>query len=163
MDALRRGELSVDVDLAVESASRPELQEIDNAGGGHAYGRHGADTTLEEQYIRAVTGLTPDGVAEDGRFSSSRFLSNEQQLRAIDEARIRFEAAQAAGLADRAFDVTFTELVGEGFSRFGSSYQQTRVARVVFRPDGTVLTAFPDLVDNGFDVHPLLDLPPGGP
>lgn len=110
-----------------------------------------------------MTGLTPDGFQEGSRFSSSRFLSNQDQLDAIVDARAQFAQAQADGRSDTAFNVPFGRVVGEGFNRFGSSYMQTGVARVVFNADGTVLTAFPELVQNGRDVYPLLDLAPGAP
>lgn len=105
---MRRGDLSAVADLVQDSLARLELQDLDAealaAGNrGHAFSRHGADAALEEQYIRAVTGLTPDGVQEASRFSSSRFLSNEDQLDAINQARSLFEQAQASGLGTNAW------------------------------------------------------------
>ena len=160
MEALRRGDLSAVADPVQDSLARLELQDLDAealaaGNSGHAFSRHGADTTLEEQYIRAVTGLTPDGVQEFRRFSSSRFLSNEDQLDAINQARSLFEQAQASGLSTVEFNIPFRRTIGEGFNRFGTSYQQTSYARVVFNEDGTVLTAFPEVVNNGVDVFPL--------
>lgn len=107
--------------------------------------------------------MTPDGVQDELIVSASRFVSNEQQLRAIDLARIQSEEAIAAGTNQSAFNISFDGVIGEGFGRYGTTYQQTRVVRVVFRQDGTVLTAFPELARNGFDVYPLFDLPPGAP
>ena len=110
--------------------ARDQLQDLDSkalAAGksGHALSRHGADTTVEEQYIRAVTGLTPDGVQHTQRVSSSRFLSNELQLNAIERAR-----AESLATGELALDIAFDSVTGEGFSRYGATYQHTRHVRV---------------------------------
>jgi hypothetical protein len=116
------------------------LAEIDQAGGGHSYARHGPQTTPEELMNRVHTGLTPDGVAGQPQ-AASRFLSNQDQLEAIQRAQtIR------AQTGDDVLDVQMDRIIGEGYPRNALSYDdliRTSNVRVVFNTDGTVKTAYP--------------------
>ncbi len=57
-----------------------QLAEMEASSGGHFLSRHGAQTSLSSQYMRAVSGLTPEGVVL-GEVNASRFLSNDLQLK----------------------------------------------------------------------------------
>uniref|UniRef100_UPI002AB5F5AE RHS repeat-associated core domain-containing protein n=1 Tax=Burkholderia cepacia TaxID=292 RepID=UPI002AB5F5AE len=117
------------------------LQDIDTKGGGHAYSRHGAGTTLAQQEHRAVTGISPDCPCpkRPRPSDSTRFLSNVDQLDAIQRGR----ALMNANGTDA---VTFNmgRTIGEGYRKGGGPVLNTSEV-TVFRRDGNIVTAFPQL------------------
>lgn len=117
------------------------LQDIDTKGGGHAYSRHGADTTLAQQEHRAVTGVSPDcSCPKRPRPSdSTRFLSNVDQLGAV-------QRGTALMNADGTDSITFNmgRTIGEGYRKGGSPVLNTPEV-AVFRRNGHIITAFPQL------------------
>ena len=88
--------------------------------------------------MRAVSGLTPDGIAL-GEVNASKFLSNELQLEALNMANSQFAAT---GKTSFTFDMG--KLVGEGFLKGGGagSYRATNQVQAVFK-DGKLNTLFP--------------------
>lgn len=109
-----------------------------SAPGTHFYSRHGAGTTLSEQYTRATTGLTPDGV-QGKMIDSSRFLSNQAQLNAAQRAETIF---RQTGKSSFRFNMEGT--IGEGYIKGGGSYLQTNQVQAVFR-NGKLYTLYPKL------------------
>ena len=113
----------------LESVSHPNA---------HFFSRHGAQTTLAQQQVRATTGMTPDGVA--GRIvDAGRFLTHRAQLRALERALTIFKQT-----GKRVFEFRMDEIIGEGFLRGGTAYAETSKVLAVFR-DGKLLTLYPKL------------------
>ena len=123
----------------LEANAGRRLAELEKANSGaHFLSRHGAATTLEEQYTRATTGLTPEGFS--GRaVDSSRFLSNQAQLSAVQRAQTIFQQTGRSS-----FSFQMEEIVGEGFLRGGGELVRTSNVQAVFR-NGRLLTVFPKL------------------
>jgi YD repeat-containing protein len=109
-----------------------------SVSGAHFLSRHGAGTTLEQQYVRATTGLTPDNHPGDP-FPSSRFYSNEIQLQAARQAE---DIYRQTGNPRPRFDMGFP--AGEGYMRGGGPVVTTSVVQAVFRHGG-LYTLYPDL------------------
>jgi len=104
----------------------------------HFLSRHGAQTTLDQQYTRAQRGLTPDGYAGEP-VNSTRFLSHQAQLNAIQRAQtIAIQTGQ------KRVDVDMGYTIGEGFDDKSLGYWRTTNARVVFK-NGMPYTAYPYL------------------
>ncbi|MGJ7565566.1 RHS repeat-associated core domain-containing protein [Variovorax sp. GB1R11] len=118
------------------------LADNDAATGGHAYSRHGAHTTMPQQERRATTGVPPDNpckVPQNHRPDSTRFLSNIDQLDAIQKGR---EIMNASGLNYATFDMG--RAVGEGYRSGGGCPVTT--SRVTVRRNNTgEYTAYPQL------------------
>jgi len=78
----------------------------------HFFDRHGFNTTLEQQYTRASTGLTPDNVQQNFLVDSSRFLTARDQVAAIDRAQsIHLLTGQPV------VNVNMGSIIGEGFTK----------------------------------------------
>jgi hypothetical protein len=107
--------------------------------GSHFLSRHGPLTTLEQQQIRATTGLTPDNVLLRP-VDSGRWLSHLD----MHEGLQRATAMQAKTGADGVFRVEFDRMIGEGYLRGGDVFARTNVADFVFR-NGKPYTFFPKL------------------
>ncbi|WLE58848.1 hypothetical protein GIY62_17330 [Burkholderia plantarii] len=110
----------------------------------HFFDRHGFTTTLEEQYIRVSTGLTPDNVRQGILVNSSRFLTAADQVAVIQRAE---SMHMLAGNAVINLDVG--TVIGEGFVKLksngsGLDYLMSTSVRTVFR-NGVVFTQFPIL------------------
>jgi RHS repeat-associated protein len=106
--------------------------------GAHFLSRHGAQTTLQQQLTRAITGLTPDGVA--GRaVASTRFLSNELQLEAYEAAL----AAYKPGMTKSVIDMG--KAVGNGYSKGGGTVKTATSVQAYYNSSGEVITLFPVL------------------
>ncbi|GAB2700591.1 hypothetical protein GCM10027037_26800 [Mucilaginibacter koreensis] len=106
----------------------------------HFVSRHGAGTTLAEQYNRATTGVTPDG--KQGRpVNASRFISNVIQLEALNKAK---QIYNTTGKTSFTFDMGYT--VGEGYLKGGDNGHVTTTSDVqaVFR-NGQPYTLYPEL------------------
>ena len=109
--------------------------EGENAGA-HFFSRHGANTTIEQQFTRAKTGLTPDGVAGNPQ-TASRFYTNQLQIKAVNRATAIFKQT-----GNPVFDFDMGELVGEGFKKGGGDYIVTSNVQAVFK-NGKLHTLFP--------------------
>jgi hypothetical protein len=136
---LRGGANSGRLTDLVEANAGRRLAEMEAANpGAHFLTRHGAGTTIEAQYIRSTTGLTPDGVTGKA-FDSSRFFSNQLQLQAAERAMTIF---RQTGNTKPVFDMG--SMVGEGFTRGGVEWIQTTNVQAYFR-NGQLYTMFPKL------------------
>lgn len=91
---------------------------------------------MDEQYTRATTGLTPDGVAGRPQ-DSSRFLSNQIQLNVAQRAQTIY---QQTGKTSFSFDMG--KMVGEGYLRGGSDLIRTSNVQAVLR-NSELYTMYP--------------------
>lgn len=142
----RRG----DIDIPIEQRPVPRRNPVrewqsrravlaeDAASGGHSAGRHGPDTTLPQQRLRAETGITPDGYKAKP-IHGSRFFRWQDQKVAIDEARKLHQVDPALPH----YDIAFDHPVGEGFMKGTLEYRRTAVVRVRFNDEGRAFTSFP--------------------
>ena len=117
------------------------LQDQQAASGGHAYSRHGAQTTMPQQEQRAVPGIPPDNPCPKNPkpINSTRFLSNVDQLDAIQRAT---KAMNTNGTNAETIDMGRT--IGEGYRAGGGCPVTTTKARVVRGQNG-IITAYPIL------------------
>ena len=131
-------------DPVVEPIAKAKVKEYDEASGGHSADRHGPETTLEQQKVRAETGLTPDGY-QGKSIHSSRFLRWEDQRVAIERALAKRAARSAEEKAKDPFEyIPFDHVVGEGYMQGTIQYRETDIVRVRFDGD-RFITSFPDL------------------
>jgi hypothetical protein len=115
-----------------------QLTEMEASTGGHFLSRHGAQTSLSSQYMRSVSGLTPEGIAL-GETNATRFFSNELQLEAVKMAETRFNSTGETG-----FPFDMGKLVGEGYLKGGGagSYRTTTQVWAQFK-NGQLNTIYP--------------------
>jgi hypothetical protein len=110
--------------------------------GGHFFSRHGAQTSLSQQYMRAVSGLIPDAEAVSlGEVNATRFLTNEGQLKALERAK---DLLAKSGKTSGTFTFEMETEVGEGYLKGGGagSYRRTNLVQAVFK-DGKLKTLYP--------------------
>ena len=125
----------------LEANASRRLAEIQADAGpkSHFFSRHGAQTTIEQQYERALTGLTPDGFAGNA-VDSGRFLSHRGQLNAVQAAE---EIYARTGKNVFTFDAGYE--IGEGFLKNATGLVRTSNVRAVFDANGKLKTLFPQL------------------
>ncbi|KRB87866.1 PAAR domain-containing protein [Noviherbaspirillum sp. Root189] len=140
---------AIRLDELAEGNAYRRLQEIESSTpGAHFLEKHGAKTTLQSQRERAQSGANPTtGIVEtyaNGKpkipSSATRFLSNRDQLNAIDRAQNIYRFTGDPTLAER--PINFNYLIGEGYKKTSLTYGQSYSAQVWFR-QGNVNTAFP--------------------
>ncbi|WP_336916788.1 hypothetical protein, partial [Acinetobacter modestus] len=121
-------------------------QSIPNA---HFKGRHGAQTTLQQQYERAVNGIDP--VTQQPRYrrdgnlatpNSTRFLSHRDQINAIERATAIYKRTGSKVLAES--PIRFGSQAGEGYYGGSGVYDTSLTVQVWFR-NAQPVTAFPIL------------------
>ena len=124
-----------------ETAALTQLQHGEAISGSHSLDRHGADTTLAQQYERAVNGTLPDGAT--GRpTDATRFLSQVDHLATVTEAE---RLIQQGNIINGTIDIPMGFNIGEGFRRGGGSVsfvEGIQVARGYVR-NGQLTTLFP--------------------
>jgi hypothetical protein len=119
----------------------------------HFVSRHGAQTTIEQQFDRATTGLTPDGAHQTIR-SASRFFSHQLQLSAVNDALSIMNGnsgtntlSYSYNAANRTLTMQMNLLVGEGFTAItspeGLGLVQTTNVKVFFNQHGQIKSIFP--------------------
>ena len=111
--------------------------QADAGSSSHFFSRHGAQTSIGQQFDRATTGLTPDGFAGN-IVDSSRFLSHRSQLNAFQAAE---EIFGRTGKKVFTFDAGYE--IGEGFTRNATDLVRTTNLRAVFFANGKITTLFP--------------------
>jgi RHS repeat-associated protein len=122
-------------------SSLTQLRSLEaEVSGAHFLSRHGAQTSLSSQYQRAISGLTPDGQVLS-TVNSSRFLSHEMQLSAVQAVQAEFIRTGATSVT-----VDMGRIIGEGFIKGGGarSYRTTTEVQAFFK-DGGLVTLFPKL------------------
>lgn len=133
-------------DPEIEPVAKAKVLDADAASGGHSASRHGPETTLEQQRIRAETQVTPDGEVDRSALPGSRFFRWQDQAEAIERARVE----RQNGNKNKAIRVRFEHLVGEGYMPGGAEYRQTNVVTVQFDEHGDPFTAYPNIkVESG--------------
>ncbi|GAB4044466.1 DUF6443 domain-containing protein [Spirosoma litoris] len=127
------------ISTLIEANAGRQLASMEAATqGAHFLSRHGAGTTLAQQEIRALTGLTPDGISRRA-VDASRFLSNQMQLQAAQRAQTIFNQT---GQSVVNFNMGF--IVGEGYLKGGSAVIQSTNVQAIFK-GGNLYTMFPKL------------------
>ncbi|HLN29594.1 MAG TPA: hypothetical protein VK395_17735, partial [Gemmataceae bacterium] len=126
--------------LEEEKAAAKALAEMEAQAGSnsHFYSRHSPHTTLEEQFDRATTGMTPDGVAGKP-VDSGRFLSHRDQLEAVKIAEDTFKRT-----GQTTFSFEMHNIVGEGFTKGSAELVRTSNVKAIFR-HGKLITLYPQL------------------
>lgn len=122
----------------LEGNARRRLVEMDALNGAHGVPRHGAQTTLEQQFDRATTGLTPDGVLRPP-VNASRFYSYRTQLAALQRAQTIYRRTRVPVVR-----IAWHEPVGHGFTGYGADLVETFNVRVFFA-NGKPYSNYPDL------------------
>ena len=124
-------------------AATTELADLEILAGGksHPLLRHGDQVELSQLQVRALTGMTPDGVQLKA-VDSTRWLKNEDMLAAIKQAQAEFKAS---GGTKTVFDVNAGKVVGEGYYGSSSTYAQATSVKVVLNSKGLPVTAYPVL------------------
>ena len=102
----------------------------------HFLERHGSQTTMSEQMVRARTGLTPDG-HQGHPVDSTKFLTARDQLRSIERAKT-IRAQTVANVVN----FNMESIIGDGYRVGGGSAITTNKVRVVFK-NGLPYTTFP--------------------
>ncbi|MEI6352251.1 MAG: RHS repeat-associated core domain-containing protein, partial [Verrucomicrobiota bacterium] len=125
----------------LEANAARRLAEIQANSGpsSHFFTRHGAQTSIEQQFDRATTGLTPDGF-KGNLVDSSRFLSHRAQLNAVQAAEgIFYRTGKKVFTFDAGYEI------GEGFTRNATDLMRTTNVTAVFNASGNIKTLFPSL------------------
>ncbi|MQY49602.1 hypothetical protein GAO09_26595 [Rhizobiales bacterium RZME27] len=118
------------------------LQELDalqtqQGPDSHFLDRHGAQTTLKDQQIRAQTGFTPD--KKVGKpVPSSRFYTHSDQLDAAKRAIAMYKQNPQGRI-----DIPMGRPMGEGYLKGGTQYFTSDTVRAYFDPSGNLMTIFP--------------------
>ena len=133
-------------DPVIEPVSRQRVIDADKATKGHSAARHGPETTLEQQQIRAETRVRPDGGKDKKQRDASRFFRWQDQSEAIEEAERRWRNGERN---DKGINVTFEHLVGEGYMAGGRTYRRTHVVTVRVDAKGRAFTSYPNLEFGG--------------
>ncbi|AVR97162.1 PAAR domain-containing protein [Pseudoduganella armeniaca] len=118
--------------------------------GAHFQGKHGAQTTLVQQYNRAVHGIDP--ITGQPRYNrsgnlmtpnSTRFLSNRDQINAIERASRIYARTGEKMFAEE--PIRFNAVAGEGYYGGTGAYDTAFSAQVWFNRNAEPITAFPIL------------------
>jgi hypothetical protein len=131
-------------ETAAASAEQSALRilqeaEANAAPGAHFLSRHGAQTTLEQQFVRARTGVTPEGLAGNP-VDSGRFLSHQAELAAYNRALELYKASPQSQIV---FEMD--SVIGEGFTKFGKALVRTTNVVARFDKSGRMITLYPSL------------------
>jgi hypothetical protein len=127
------------VNMLEENAARQLAKlESESVEGAHFFARHGAQTTLEQQKIRSMTGMTPDRFIKSP-VDAGRFLTNQSQLRAIARADAIFKQT-----GERILKFDLGEIIGEGFLKGGVVYKKTSKVQAIYK-NGKLFTIYPKL------------------
>jgi len=106
----------------------------------HFMEKHGPDTTLLDQEIRATQGIAPDGSIDKAFRDSTRFLSARDMGAAMQRADSIF---QLNGGINKAYSFQMESFIGEGFTKApNSNWMFTTNVNAVYR-NGQPYTMFP--------------------
>jgi len=133
------------IENTVEANAARQLRriELDAQAAGvnsHFFSRHGAGTSIEDQYFRSLTGFTPDGFQKNV-VAGSRFYTHSIQLQALQRAQTIYRQN-----GSRVFDFNMGFPVGEGYRSGGGPLLEVQTVRAVFHQNGHMITMFP-LID----------------
>ena len=135
----------------LESIAANRLKTLEQSiPGAHFQARHGAQTTLQQQYDRAIHGVDPATgqirYRNDGSPvtpNSTRFMSNRDQINAIERATSIFESTGRKVDAEK--PIVFKTQAGEGYYGGTGVYDTSFSAQVWFNNARQPITAFPIL------------------
>jgi hypothetical protein len=119
----------------------------------HTVSRHGPETTLGQQYDRALDGTLPDGTTHYPNGNqlpardASRFMTYRDQLRTYERAQTIYRLRE-----ELRFDFQMETIIGEGFKEGATEMVRTTNARAFFNKSGSPVSVFP-----------LLDVVPKNP
>ena len=148
----RRRPRGGDIDIPIEQRAVPRRNPLrewtsrravlaeDAASNGHSATKHGADTTLPQQRLRAEKGILPDG-QQSYRTDASRFFRWQDQREAIERAK----GLRQLHPDKDTFRIHFERPVGEGFMKNTLEYRRTGIVEVRFDENGRAYTSFPDV------------------
>ncbi|WPP42137.1 hypothetical protein SK066_04045 [Paenibacillus hunanensis] len=123
----------------IEDNAALQLSKMESATpNAHFYSRHGSQTTLAEQYLRATTGVISDGY-HLRPVNSSRFSSNQAQLNSAQRAETIYRQTGANKI-----DFSMDDIIGEGYKRGGQTYVESSKVVAIFR-NGQLYTMYPNL------------------
>lgn len=126
--------------LINERAAAAELKSLEGSiKNAHFVSRHGPETTLAQQQLRAKTGMTPDN--KPGRaIDASKWSSYQDMSEAIQKAQILHKKTGQTSIT-----VDVGRVIGDGYLKGGVTYAQTTKAVVRFDSSGKPYTAYPKL------------------
>ncbi|WP_434457545.1 DUF637 domain-containing protein [Stutzerimonas urumqiensis] len=126
--------------LINERAAAAELKSLEGSiKNAHFVSRHGPETTLAQQQLRAKTGMAPDN--KPGRaIDASRWSSYQDMSEAIQKAQILHKKTGQTSIT-----VDVGRVIGDGYLKGGVTYAQTTKAVVRFDSSGKPYTAYPKL------------------
>lgn len=139
------------IDNRLENLASDRLAKLEQSiPGAHFQGRHGAQTTLQQQYERAVNGIDP--ITNQVRYradgspvtpNSSKFMSARDQINAIERATNIYERTGSKVLAEH--PIVFKTQAGEGYYGGTGLYDTSYSVQVWFNRTRKPITAFPIL------------------
>jgi hypothetical protein len=106
--------------------------------GAHFNSRHGPQTTLGQQKIRAKTGYTTDN-KQYSPSHSGKWLRYRDLLYALDKAQQIHDRS-----GRNVIDIKFSIIIGHGYLKGGHKFFKSKKGRVIFR-NSQPITAFPIL------------------
>ncbi len=126
--------------LVKEKALAAELKILESKSkDAHFISRHGPETTLAQQEIRATTGMTPDNF-QGKAMDASRWSSYQDMSEAIKKAQTVYNETRQTSVT-----VELGRTIGDGYLKGGLTYVQTSKAVVRFNARGLPYTAYPKL------------------
>ena len=136
---------------AVVPSERKSGKMVEAAGNGnknaHTLPKHGKQTTLEQQKLRANEGIEPDGT-KSYKTDSSKWLRNVDTADGIEVAKRRWEENKHLNPnKDVEITVIFDKPVGEGYLRGTDTLIKTNKAVFRFNKKGDLITSYPKIRD----------------
>ena len=126
-----------------ESQAEATLRKLQAANGpnSHFFDGHGAQTLLEQQQARTVTGVRPGSTVAGKPKPGSRFLSHQKQLAAYHEAMRQYKL-NPKGLVS--FEMP--DIIGEGYLNPSiAGWTRTSNVMAFFDANGNMISLFPDM------------------
>jgi hypothetical protein len=113
----------------------------------HFVGKHGSNTTISQQYNRAVHGIDPitgtrqvNNAGNTIYNDSTRFFSAKDQINSIERAMNIYRRTVDINLAQA--PIRYNSIIGEGYKRITGDYGTSRSVQTYFR-NGLPVTNFP--------------------
>lgn len=126
--------------LINERAAAAELRSLEGSvEDAHFVSRHGPETTLAQQQLRASTGMTPD-LVQGRKIDASRWSSYQDMSEAIQKAQTIYNKTGQTSVT-----VDLGRTIGDGYLKGGATYSQTTKAVIRFDANGMPYTAYPKL------------------
>jgi hypothetical protein len=126
----------------VEELLFDELKKLeDSISGAHFVSRHGPQTTLGQQKLRAEYGILPENPSKvTYSTDSARWMSSIDMYEGLQKAK-----SKNALTGDPEVYIEFDTIIGEGYLKGGEVYATTNVALFKFDEYGNPITFYPVL------------------